>query len=300
MRALTYFLSEAAASLWRRRRAAAVAILTIAAGLFVLGFFLVLNLNLDRVVGRWTESAELSVYFADEATEEETSRAEAIVESSGLAASWERLSKEQAAARFREDFPDLGETAAQMDGNPFPASLEVRLRPDQREAGAAVDALARDLGALPGVADVRYDRRWIARLNAVVRLVRGLGLLIIGMLAVASALTVANVVRLAAAARRDEIQIMQLVGAPFRTCAGRSWPRASSREGLVPCWRSWRCGRACPRSTHVTVPLLLRCSAGRLHFCPRSSGSASLGAACCWGAWAASSSPAGSGSHPPR
>jgi cell division transport system permease protein len=215
MRALTYFLSEAAASLWRRRRAAAVAILTIAAGLFVLGFFLVLNLNLDRVVGRWTESAELSVYFADEATEEETSRAEAIVESSGLAASWERLSKEQAAARFREDFPDLGETAAQMDGNPFPASLEVRLRPDQREAGAAVDALARDLGALPGVADVRYDRRWIARLNAVVRLVRGLGLLIIGMLAVASALTVANVVRLAAAARRDEIQIMQLVGAPL-------------------------------------------------------------------------------------
>jgi cell division transport system permease protein len=220
MRALNYFVTEAAASLWRRRGAAAVAVLTIAAGLFVLGFFLVLNLNLDRVVGRWSESAELSVYFDDEATGEDVTAAEALVRESGLAAGWDRLSKEQAAARFREDFPDLAETAAQMDGNPFPASLEVRLAPAPGDAGAAVDALARDLGALPGVADVRYDRRWLARLNAVVLLVRGLGLLIVGLLAVAAALTVANVVRLTALARQDEIQIMQLVGAPLTYVRG--------------------------------------------------------------------------------
>ena len=61
MRAFTYFLSEAAASLWRGRRAAIFSVITIAGGLFVLGFFLVLNANLQRVVGRWTESAELSV-----------------------------------------------------------------------------------------------------------------------------------------------------------------------------------------------------------------------------------------------
>jgi len=70
------------------------------------------------------------------------------------------------------------------------------------------------------VADVRYDRRWLTRLNALVRFVRGIGLVIIGMLAVASALTVANVVRLAASARQDEIHIMQLVGAPFAYVRG--------------------------------------------------------------------------------
>jgi cell division transport system permease protein len=220
MRALSYFVTEAASSLWRRRGAAVVAVLTIAAGLFVLGFFLVLHLNLDRVVGRWSESAELSVYFADGADDEEVAGAEALVRASDLADRWERLSKEQAAARFREDFPDLAETAAGMEGNPFPASLEVRLKPELRDGGAAVDTLARNLAALPGVADVRYDRRWIARLNAVVRLVRGLGLLIVGMLALAAALTVANVVRLAALARQDEIQIMQLVGAPITYVRG--------------------------------------------------------------------------------
>lgn len=220
MRALTYFVTEAAASLWRRRSAAAVAILTIAAGLFVLGFFLLLNANLERVVGRWSESAEMSVYLSDEATPEQIAEVERAIDASGLAASRHRLSKEQAAERFREDFPDMAEAAGQMEGNPFPASVEVRLRPESRDAEAAIDGLAAQVGGLPGVDDVRYDRRWLGRLNAAVRFVRGLAFLIAVMLIVASALTVANVVRLAASARRDEIDIMQLVGAPLAFVRG--------------------------------------------------------------------------------
>ena len=68
MRALRYFFIEAAASLWRGRSAAVLAMLTIAVGLFVLGLFLALNANLQRLVGRWTESAELSVYLKDDAS----------------------------------------------------------------------------------------------------------------------------------------------------------------------------------------------------------------------------------------
>lgn len=220
MRAIKYFFAEAGASLWRRRRAAAVAILTIAAGLFVLGFFLVLNANLQRLVGRWGESAELSVYLKDDATPEHVKAVEELIANSGLSAGHTYLSKEQAAERFRKDFPDMAGATAQLESNPFPASFEVQLSPEAREAGEAVDSLASTVAAAPGVADVRYDRRWLTRLNAVVRFVRGIGLVIIGMLAVASALTVANVIRLAAAARRDEIHIMQLVGAPFAYVRG--------------------------------------------------------------------------------
>jgi cell division transport system permease protein len=54
----------------------------------------------------------------------------------------------------------------------------------------------------------------------VITFARGIGIIIVGLLALASALTVANVVRLAAHARRDEIEIMQLVGAPFTYIRG--------------------------------------------------------------------------------
>jgi cell division transport system permease protein len=220
VRAIRYFFSEAAASLWRGRSAASLAVLTIAAGLFVLGLFLALNTNLQRLVGRWTESAELSVYLKDDIQAEQLRIVDELVAQSGLAADRAYVSKAQAAARFRQDFPDLAGPAQRLDTNPFPASIEVRLKPESRDTGGAVDNLAMALGGIAGVADVRYDRRWLGRLNAVVRLLRAIGLIIIIVLAVASALTVANVVRLAAAAREDEIEIMELVGAPIAYVRG--------------------------------------------------------------------------------
>jgi cell division transport system permease protein len=220
VRAIKYFLVEAAASLWRGRKAAILAVLTIAGGLFVLGFFLALNSNLQRLVGRWSETAELSVYLKDDVSPEQLRVVDELVGQSGLAAQREYVSKEQAASRFRADFPDLAGVALRLETNPLPASFEVRLKPEVREAGAAVDNLASTLSGMGGVADVRYDRRWLSRLNAIVRFLRAFGLVIVGLLAIAAALTVANVVRLAASARADEIEIMELVGAPLAYVRG--------------------------------------------------------------------------------
>lgn len=220
MRALKYFFAEAAESLWRGRRAATLAVLTIAAGLFVLGFFLLINANLQRLVNRWSESAELSVFLADDATPDQLRTVDELIAQSGLAAQREYVSKEQAAARFKQDFPDMAPATDKLEANPFPASFEVRLKPEMREATDAVSSLATTIGGLQGVADVRFDRGWLDRLNMLVRFARGVGLLVIVLLAIAAALTVANVVRLAAVARHDEIEIMQLVGAPFAYVRG--------------------------------------------------------------------------------
>jgi len=219
MRALRYFVEEAAASLWRGRQAALLAILTIAAGLFVLGFFLVVHANLQRVTAHWGQTAELTVYLHDEATSADVDAIRAQVLASGIAAEHRHVSKADAAQRFKQDFPDLAATVDRLDRNPFPASVDVRTVPAAGGDGR-VDALVSTLQALPGVADVQYDRRWLERLERIVRFVRAVGILIVSLLALAAALTVANVVRLAAHARRDEIEIMQLVGAPFTYVRG--------------------------------------------------------------------------------
>jgi len=215
VRALKYFFGEAASSLWRGWRMAVLSTLTIAAGLFVLGFFLMVNANLQRLVGRWSDAAELAVYLRDEATPDQAAAINGVLERSGLAQSVQRFSKDDARSEFARDFPDLAAGATSLERNPFPASFEVRLNEQARDSTGAIDNLVTTLNGMGGVADVRYDRRWLTRLNATIRVVRGLGLVIILLLASACALTVANVVRLAAAARRDEIEIMQLVGAPF-------------------------------------------------------------------------------------
>ena len=220
MHALQYFFTEAAASLWRGRRAAVLSVVTIGAGLFVLGIFLLLNVNLQRVVGKWSQSAELSVYLEDGATQEQLENIDSMVAQSGLAAERRYVSKQDALARFRSDFPDLAPAAAALERNPLPASFELRITPEVREATGAIDGLVSALRAMGGVADVRYDREWLGRLNTVVRGARMVGVGIVILLALAAAMTVANVVRLAAVSRRAEIEIMQLVGAPLAFVRG--------------------------------------------------------------------------------
>jgi cell division transport system permease protein len=220
MRALQYFFSEAFESLWRNQRAALLSMLTIAAGLFVLGFFLMVNANLQRIIGRWSDAAELAVYLRDDAQPQQIATINELVTKSGLAASVSLVSKDEARKEFARDFPDLASATAALERNPFPASFAVRLNAAAQSAPAAVENLTSTLGSAAGVADVRYDRTWIARLDSTVRVIRGVGLAIILLLAFAAALTVANVVRLTAMARSNEIEIMQLVGAPFAYIRG--------------------------------------------------------------------------------
>jgi cell division transport system permease protein len=220
MRAIAYFFGEAAESLWRSRTAAVLSMLTIAAGLFVLGFFLMINANLQRVIAGWTDAAELAVYLRDDIRAEQTAALSDMIAKSGLASSVQNMSKDDARREFARDFPDLAPAAGALERNPFPASFAVRLNAQAQDSTAAIDNLVTTLNAMGGVADVRYDRKWIARLNATVRVIRGVGVVVILLLAIAAAMTVANVVRLAALARRDEIAIMQLVGAPFAYIRG--------------------------------------------------------------------------------
>jgi cell division transport system permease protein len=220
MRALSYFFGEAAESLWRSRRAAALSILTIAAGLFVLGFFLMVNANIERVVGRWADAAELAIYLRDDASQAQVNMVSDLLTRSGLAASVQYFSKDDAKKEFARDFPDLAAAAASLERNPFPASFAVRLNAAAQSTPGAVENLSATIGGASGVADVRYDRTWIARLNSTIRAIRGVGLVIVLLMALASAMTVASVVRLTAMARRHEIEIMQLVGAPFAYIRG--------------------------------------------------------------------------------
>lgn len=219
MRALKYFFQEAAISSWRRQRTALLAVATIAAALFVLGGFLLVTSNMEGLLGRWRESAEFSIFLRDDLSAADRAALDRVLTESGIAASREYVSKEQAMVRFKRDFPDLADATADLASNPLPASIDVRVTASDT-AAEALNRLAAQVRAMSGVADVRYDRQWIERLVTLVGLVRGVGVVLASILVVAAALTVASVVRLALYARRDEIEIMELVGAPLAYIRG--------------------------------------------------------------------------------
>ena len=219
MRAVDYALRQAWASLKRSMGASTLSVVAIALAVIVLGVLLLLTWNAERVIAQWASAAEFSVFLRDDASSEQRGAIEAALDQSGVVAARDYVSKSQALARFRREFAELASLASGFDDNPFPASVEVRLRPEAERDGRA-DALVRRVVSLPGVADVRYDSEWLSTFGEGLRTVRGAGLILAAVMALAAAVTVAAVVRIGLYARRDEIEIMELVGAPLAFIRG--------------------------------------------------------------------------------
>jgi len=212
LHAISYFLTEAATSLWRSRLVNAVSIGTIAVSLFVLGAFLTVASGLGEMVTRWAEKVQVIVYLEDGVEERVRASLENRLREDPAASGVEFVSREQALARFREMFRDLSSLPEDLGENPFPASLEVTLRAE-RQSPAEVERMAKALEGAPGILEIQYDLLWIERLATGVRLVRGVGAFLGGILVLAGVFTISNVIRLTIYAREDELDIMRLVGA---------------------------------------------------------------------------------------
>jgi cell division transport system permease protein len=131
----------------------------------------------------------------------------------------EFVSKAEARTRFRREYAGLSPLVDDFDDNPFPASFEVQVVPDAARDGRARGAMQR-LSSMPGVADVRYDAEWLTRLSSAVTTLRSIGVTLALALAAAAALTVASVIRLGLQERREELEVLQLAGAPLSFIRG--------------------------------------------------------------------------------
>jgi cell division transport system permease protein len=212
LRAFRYFVEEALTSLWRSRLITGLSVITIAVSLFVLGAFLSLASNLADVVARWSDKVQVTFYLEDQLPEAPRESLQATLRADPAVESVAYISREEALRRFRSLFKEMRSLPEDLGENPFPAALEVTLRPARNSAVDAqrlVDAFQK----APGVEDVEYDLLWIQRLTTAVRLVRGAGAFLGAILVLAAVFTISNVMRLTMYARQDELDIMRLVGA---------------------------------------------------------------------------------------
>lgn len=212
LRALAYFFQEASTSLWRSRLLNVLSVGTIAVSLFVLGSFLTVAGALQEVVAHWTQKVQVTFFLRDDVTAAVRQALLDQLRDDPAVESVTAVSREEALQRFRALFHDLANLPDDLGQNPFPASLEATLRAGHHSPDE-VGRLAQAYGHSAGVEEVQYDLVWIERLGTAVRLLRGLGWFLGGLLTLAGVFTISNVIRLTVYARQDELDIMRLVGA---------------------------------------------------------------------------------------
>ena len=210
---LRYFVSDAADE-WRHSPGPnLLATATLAAVMFVAGLNLLILANLKAHVGRWKNDLRVSVYLVDGARAADVDAICATLTAVAGVERVDRVDKVEALRRFRASFKELADVPAELGTNPLPASLEVVLDsgPQARETARRVGEVVAGAAV---VEETRYDQAFLDRIDALLDIARwgGAGLGIVVLTAVA--FVVSGVLRLTVYARRDEIDIMHLVGAP--------------------------------------------------------------------------------------
>ena len=172
-----------------------------------MGLSLLLN-NVERLGGSWQRAAQISLFLDLKTSENQGQDLREQIERLPDVIEAQLISREQALSELQEQ-SGLGEALKELPENPLPPVISVTPKQIDR---AGLEALRQQLAELPHVQQAQLDLVWVERLSAILKLgerfVFGLTILLVLTLL----LVVGNTIRLHIENRRNEIEVIKLVG----------------------------------------------------------------------------------------
>lgn len=209
---LVYFLRKALENIWINPFLSLVTLSTIAISMLILGLFSLIYLNVQQSLHQMGGELQITAYLQETISSEQAEVLRSKVADWPEVEGITYISKEQALARFRSQLREYAGILEGLKENPLPASLELTLMPQYGRSGN-IKELSTRLGRLPGVAEVQYGRKWMAKLRVFVEVMKLVGITVGGLLLIATIFVISNTIKLTFYSRREELEIMRLVGA---------------------------------------------------------------------------------------
>ena len=206
---LGFFISEAFKNMRLNLLMSVTAVTTTAVCVLILGLGLLVDAHVEGIVRNVGQDVAITAFFPEDISQEKVDEVVSSVEGYPEVNESAYVSKEEALERFRETFSEQPDIAGSISSDVLPASLEIQLN-DSSDSSAVADRLRAE-----GFQDdeIRYPQQTVDRLNQIT------GYLVWGLRGAttlffaASVLLIFNTIRLSIFARRNEIEVMKLVGA---------------------------------------------------------------------------------------
>ena len=177
----------------------------------IIGIFLSLSNNLRYAAREISDNMVVVLFLEKEITDTFVQAIERELSSSKLVVKYQYVNTDQATEKFQNKFPDLKSIVDNLEENPFPASYEVTLV-EKNLSSKDIISFINQMENYPGVEDIQYNREWIERMQSLSRLAKAIGFFLGGILILASFFIISNVIKLNVFARKNEIEILKLVG----------------------------------------------------------------------------------------
>lgn len=209
---LRYFIGRTLRNVRQSPFLFSATVMTVAVSLAMVALFALLVLNLQRVGSGWGQEIQIAAYFDKLPSQTQRLEWQALLSKRPEVETVEYIDKHEAYEQFSRQLGDEKSLLEGIKPDVLPASLQVRLRESYRSTNAVMN-LALYMRKELKMPEVHYGREWVERFETAVTVVRLVALLLGTILVLTALFIVGNTIRLTLYSRRQELEIMSLVGA---------------------------------------------------------------------------------------
>ncbi|MBU4011543.1 MAG: permease-like cell division protein FtsX [Proteobacteria bacterium] len=192
-----------------------VSIITIAFSVIITSSIILFFTNTTSILNIWTKGVKVMVYLSPEVSNEDINEIQKKILGMYGVKDIAFISKEEALKVLKQQMKRQSSLLDNLKENPLPDAFEIHLI-ESSEVWEKIESLVSQVESIPKVEEVEYGQKWLARFSGIVYIFKLSGYALGILFFIASVFIVANMVRLVLYARRDEIEIMRLVGASDR------------------------------------------------------------------------------------
>jgi len=189
-----------------------VTIVTISIAILIASAFALFFINANAIVNSWKKGIRIMVYLKPNSSEIKVTDIKSKIEGMKGVRNVQFISSKEGLERLKNQMKRQSSLLDDLQENPLPDAFEVRLTDDFQNQDK-VETLATRLESLSQVDEVEYGQIWLGRFTNILNLFRLTGYAMGVLFFVATVLIVANTIRLVLYSRREEVEIMRLVGA---------------------------------------------------------------------------------------
>ncbi len=205
-------LKEALEGIKANKEAYLITIGTTAVSMSIFGIFLIVHFNIQGMVKKWRENFQVVVYLQDNITKKDMKKLKSYFSSVQEIDEYLYVSKDQALKKFKKRLARNQTILDNLDVNPLPASFELKLKKKYRHY-EKIKSIAEDVNKFKGIESLEFGEGWLERIETILFFLKFIVLAIGGLICIGIILIISNAMKLSLYARKDEIEIMQLVGA---------------------------------------------------------------------------------------
>lgn len=209
---MIYIIQEALKGFFKNKSMNLITVGIITISIFIFGLFIAGTANLLNVIKLAEDRIEMIVYLNDNLDENGIKLLDEQISTILGVQNTEFVSKEQALENFKNDMSENSPLLSAFESNPLPASIKVTVSMAYKTP-EYLKEISDKINLFGGVEDIDYGSEWIDDLDRLIKILFFIDIILGIIITLSSVFVVFNTIRLTVYARKEQIDIMDLVGA---------------------------------------------------------------------------------------